>query len=145
LINVFPNGFPEPGNFIPPVYFNGNIYFSPINDNVQVFRFTNGLLSTSPTSRSSTVYSFPGGAMALSANGSSNGILWLVQYAASAQTLGVLRAYDATNLANELYNSNQAGSRDTMDDPVKYSTPTIANGKVFVGGRSRLVVYSLLP
>lgn len=83
--------------------------------------------------------------MAISANGSTNGILWSVQFKASAQTLGILRAYDATNLANELYNSNQAGSRDTMDSPVKYTTPAIANGKVFVGANRSLVVYGLLP
>jgi hypothetical protein len=145
LINIFPNGFPEPGNFIPPVYFNGTIYFSPINDTVQAFRLTNGLLTAAPTSHSSTVYAFPGGAMAISANGSTNGILWSVQFKATAQTLGILRAYDATNLATELYNSNQAGSRDTMDSPVKYNTPAVANGKVFVGANSSLVVYGLLP
>ena len=143
LVNVFPNGMPEPGNFSSPVYFNGNVYFSPINDTVQVFPLTNGLLSSSPTSRSLATYSYPGGEMAISANGSSNGILWAVQY--NQTTPGVLHAYDATNLATELYNSNQAGTRDTMDLAVRFSIPAVANGKVFVGGNSSLAVYGLLP
>jgi len=143
LVNVFPNGMPEPGNFSSPVYFNGNVYFSPINDTVQVFPLTNGLLSSSPSSHSSAIYSYPGGEMAISANGSSNGILWAVQYIQT--TPGVLHAYDAANLANELYNSSQAGTRDTMDLAVKFSTPAVANGEVFVGGNSSLVVYGLLP
>jgi hypothetical protein len=143
LVNIFPYGVPETGNFIPPVYFSGNVYFSPINDTVQAFSITNGLLSTSPTSRSSEVYAFPGGGMTISANKSSNGILWTVQRIGSAP--GVLHAYDATNLANELYNSNQAGTRDTMDTAIKFTTPTVANGKVFVGAYSNLVVYGLLP
>jgi hypothetical protein len=144
LDNLFPNGQGDnSGNFSSPVFFNGNIYISPVNDNVQAFALTNGLLSSGPTSRSLASYYFPGGEMAISANGSSNGILWTLQLIPS--TPGVLHAYDPTNLANELYNSNQAGTRDTMDSAVKFSIPAVANGKVFAGGNSSLVVYGLLP
>jgi hypothetical protein len=58
---------------------------------------------------------------------------------------GVLFAYDATNLANELYDSSQAGSRDTLDYAAKFSIPLVANGKVFVAGQTKLVAYGLLP
>jgi hypothetical protein len=144
LVGVFPNGQgDDSGNFSSPVYFNENLYFSPINDNVQVFALTNGVLSSLPTSRSSATYYFPGGGMAISSNGTNNGILWAVQLVPTMP--GVLHAYDATNLANELYNSNQTGTRDTMDFAVKFSIPAVANGKVFVGGNSSLVVYGLLP
>jgi len=144
LDNMFLNGSgDDSGNWIPPVYFNGNIYFSPVNDNVQIFSLTNGLLSTSPISRSAESYYFPGGGMAISANGSNNGILWVVELVPSAP--GVLHAYSPTNLANEFYNSNQAGTRDTMDLTVKFTIPAVANGKVFVGANSSLVVYGLLP
>ena len=59
----------------------------------------------------------------------------------------ILRAYDASNLANELYNSTQAaGSRDALNDPAaKFSIPVVANGKTFVVTRTRLTVYGLLP
>ncbi|HXE12539.1 MAG TPA: LamG-like jellyroll fold domain-containing protein [Bryobacteraceae bacterium] len=144
LPNIFQGGTPEPGNFSSPVYFNGYIYFSAINTPLEAFQMTNGLLSTSPVSQTPETYSYPGGTMALSANQTSNGILWTVQRTGSSSP-GVLRAYDATNLAIELYNSGQAGTRDTLDVAAKYSIPLVANGKVFVGSMSKLTIYGLLP
>jgi hypothetical protein len=57
----------------------------------------------------------------------------------------VLRAYDATDVAHELYNSAQAGPRDTLGSAVKFTVPTIINGKVYVGTASELDVFGLLP
>ena len=57
----------------------------------------------------------------------------------------MLVAYDAGNLATVLYNSNQAGSRDTMDFAAKYTVPLVANGKVFAASVSQLAAYGLLP
>lgn len=144
LPNIFPNGTPEPGNFIAPVYFHGYVYFSPVNDTLQVFHLSNGLLTTAPTSRSSEIYSMPGGTLAISANGNTNGILWAVQRNGTTAP-GVLRAYDPSNLGIELYNSSQAGSRDTLDFAAKYSVPLVANGRVFVSSMSQLTAYGLLP
>ena len=144
LVNVFPNGTPEPGNYNAPVYYNGAVYFGPVNDTLMAFRLSNGLLPVIPTSKTSEVYTYPGGAIAVSANGSSNGILWGVQRNGSVAP-GGLRAYDASNLAVQLYNSDQAGSRDTLDVAAKFSVPLVANGKVFVGSMSQLTVYGLLP
>ena len=148
LPNIFPNGSPEPGNFSSPVYYNGYVFFGPLADNLQAFTLTNGLLSTTPTLRSTAVYPDRGAAMAISANGSSNGILWAVQRPASGSP-GVLYAYDPTNstggVLKELYDSNQAGTRDTLDIATKFNIPLIANGKVFLAGTSALTVYGLLP
>ena len=88
--------------------------------------------------------------MAISANGSSNGILWTLQNPSTTSgegttAPGILHAYDATNLGNELYNSSQAGSRDTLDAWLKFNVPVVANGQVFVTSSSQLTVYGLLP
>jgi hypothetical protein len=58
---------------------------------------------------------------------------------------GILHAYDAGNLGNELYNTSQAGSRDAPGVASKFSIPLVANGKVFLGAQNKLVVYGLLP
>jgi hypothetical protein len=54
----------------------------------------------------------------------------------------VLHAYDASNLATELYNSNQAGTRDQFGNN-KFISPTIANGKVYVGTKTGVAVFGL--
>jgi hypothetical protein len=145
LVNIFPNNLGiEGGNFGSPVYFNGRIYFGPVAGAVQAFSLTNGLLSTEPTSQSSEVYPQRGGTMAISASGNTNGILWALQSNGTTAP-GTLHAYDATNLGNELYNSDQAGSRDTLDIWWKFTTPVVANGKVYVTSVSQLTVYGLLP
>jgi chitodextrinase len=153
LVNIFPFGTPEPGNYSAPVYFNGTVYFGPVADNIQAFSLSNGLLSTSPTSRSLHVYPYPGAALAISSNGTANGILWAVQrngdcgvqVSCGSAAPGVLRAYDAQNLGMQLYSSDQSGSRDALDYAVKFSVPLVANGKVFVPSMGKLTIYGLLP
>ena len=108
-----------------------------------VIRLTNGLLSTSPASTTPETFAYPGAALAISASGTSNGILWAVEKKGSAP--GVLHAYRADDLRAELYASDQAGARDTLDSAAKFSIPLVVNGKVFVATEGRLSVFSLLP
>jgi hypothetical protein len=145
LVDIFANSLGQDGgNFSSPVYFNGRVYFGPVAGAVQAFTLNNGLLSTTPTSHSAEVYEQRGATMAISASGNTNGILWTLQ--SNGETLsGTLHAYDATNLGNELYTSDQAGSRDTLDAWYKFSVPLVANGKVYVSSVSQLTVYGLLP
>ncbi len=150
LPGVLPNGNAESGNFSTPVYFNGYVYFGAVNDTLKAFQLTNGQLSTAPTSQSATVYGVRGASFAICANGASNGILWALQNnGASADNdvgnPGVLFAYNANDLSTELYDSSQAGSRDTLDNAVKFSIPLVANGKVFVAGQTQLTAFGLLP
>jgi len=145
IVNIFTNATGiEGGNFSSPVYFNGSVFFSPVQDNIQAFQLTNGLLSGSATSRSSESFPERGGTLAVSANGNTNGIVWALLSNGTGAP-GSLIAYDATNLGDELYNSNSAGSRDTLDAWWKFTTPVVANGKVFVVSMSQLTVYGLLP
>jgi hypothetical protein len=127
--------------FAKPSYFNNTVYFGGVMDSIKAFPIVNGQLATTPSSQSSVSFGYPGATPAISANGATNGIVWVVQNS----TNGVLHAYDATNLATELYNSNQAaGGRDTFADN-KYITPVVTNGKVYVGTPNSVVVFGLLP
>lgn len=150
LPGVLPHGDEEIGNFSTPVYFNGYVYFGAVNDYLKAFRLTNGLLSGTQSSQSAVIYPIRGGSFAVSSNGMSNGILWALQNNGADPSNdtgapGVLYAYDATNLADELYDSSQVLNRDTLDFAAKFSIPLIANGKVFVAGQSQLTAFGLLP
>lgn len=138
------NSDQESGNFSSPVYFNGYVYFAAVNDTLKAFLVSNGLLSSSPTSTSVVTYPNRGGSFAISANGTSSGILWAMQD--NSPNPGILRAYDATNLSSQLYDSSQAGSRDALADAAaKFSIPLVANGKVFVVTLGSITAYGLLP
>jgi len=78
--------------------------------------------------------------MGVSSNGPSNGILWSIE----AGGANVLHAYDATDVSKELYNSSQAGGRDHFGTAVRFTVPTVINGKVFVAGGSELAGFGPL-
>jgi large repetitive protein len=143
LVSILPNGTEETGNYSAPAYFNGYVYFAAVNDDLKAFQLTNGLLSSGPTSQSPELYPNRGGSFSVSANGSSNGIIWAVQD--NSPSNGILYAYNAGNLSNELYNSNQVASRDSLGVALKMDPPLVANGKVFVLANGQVVVYGLLP
>ena len=143
-------GLSSYGLFGSPAYWNGNVYFAAWNDYLRAFQVSNGTLAL--TSHSSVTLAFPGATPSVSSNGTSNGIVWIIQENVPNDTVitnpptAVLRAYDATNLATELYDSTQAaGNRDAAGGAVKFAVPTVANGKVYVGNSNQLTVYGLLP
>jgi uncharacterized protein (TIGR03437 family) len=55
-----------------------------------------------------------------------------------------LHAYDASNVANELYNSQMKGSRDSLASFVRFTVPAVVNGKVYVGTANSVAVFGLL-
>jgi hypothetical protein len=128
------------GVFAMPAYFNGKIYYGAVNDSLKAFTITNARFSSTASAHSTATFSYPGSTPSISANGTTNGIVWALENQGSA----VLHAYNATTL-NELYNSLQVSSRDTIGTNNKYITPTIANGKVFVGTTNSVAVFGLLP
>ena len=128
------------GEYAKPSYFNGTVYYGAEGDSVKAFPIASGKLATTPSSQTATQFPYPGATPTISANGTNNGILWAVENGSPA----VLHAYDATNLATELYNSNQAaGGRDQFSGN-KFITPMIANGKVFVGTANSVAVFGPL-
>jgi PQQ-like domain len=124
-----------------PAYFNHTVYYGAVGDVLKAFPITNAQLATASTKQSANNFSYPGTTPSVSANGTTNGIVWAVENASPA----VLHAYDATDL-QEIYNSNQAASgRDHFGSGNKFITPLVANGKVFVGTPSGVAVLGLLP
>ncbi len=129
------------GVWAMPAYFNNTLYYGSVGSPIQAFTFTNAKLSTSSTAQTATSFGYPGATPSITANGSSDGIVWAIENSSPA----VLHAFNASNL-NEIYNSNQAsGSRDQFGNGNKYMVPTIVNGKVFVGTPNGVAVFGLLP
>jgi outer membrane protein assembly factor BamB len=128
------------GAFSMPAYFNGTVYYGGVEDSIRGFRIVDARLAAVPASQTANTFRFPGATPSISASGNMNSILWAVENGEQA----VLHAYDATNLARELYNSKQAGQRDEFGPGNKFITPMIANGKVFVGTTNGVAVFGLL-
>ena len=129
------------GIWSTPAYFNGTVYYGPSGGNLLAFPLGSARLAASPSSASSARFPYPGTFPAVSANGASNGIVWAHQNTNPA----VLYAFDAGNLGHELYDSSQAANgRDQFGAGNKFITPTIADGKVFVGTQTGVAVFGLL-
>jgi hypothetical protein len=131
-----PNG-PEPDDhcFTTPAFFQQTLYFVGNNDVIKAFSLdpATGKLSTTPTSQGSFVFTFPGAQPVVSSNGSSNGIVWAVDFNGASS----LHAFDPKDVSHEIYRSPSIGQA------AKWAVPTVINGKVFVGTKTRLVVFGL--
>jgi hypothetical protein len=126
--------------FASPAWFNGTVYYGAAWDYIRAFSITDGTLSAS-TVMTPGAFAYPGTTPSVSANGASNGILWAIEN----NGVAVLHAYDAGNIARELYNSGQAGrGRDYLGAGSKWIPPTIADGRVFVPTASGVAVFGLL-
>jgi hypothetical protein len=130
--------------WVTPAYFNGTIYYCAAGDYAKAFAISNGGINTSPTSQSATNINYPGSSLVVSANGVSNAIVWGIDSSANQNGPAVLNAYNATNLALELYNSSQNPARDNPGLAIKFTMPTVANGKVYVGAVDALSVFGNL-
>ncbi|HEY3855510.1 MAG TPA: pyrrolo-quinoline quinone [Verrucomicrobiae bacterium] len=126
--------------FSTPAYFNKTLYLILRGAPLQAFSFTNGLLSTNPTAESSFTFYPPGCTVCVSAHGTNNGIVWALNHNYPSG----LYAFNATNVARELYDSQQNPDRDPSGFPSTYSTPIVANGKVYFGTVSALFAYGLI-
>lgn len=130
-------------NFYSPVFFNGNVYFSGVNDVVKAFSLQNGLLSTTPVMKSPTPFSFPGAGIVISANAGSGAILWAVEWKNATAGKSTLHAYDPGNLSKEFWNSDLS-TADTLGMVTRLNVPLVANGRVYVGGTTSVTVYGIL-
>lgn len=131
-----------------PVYWNGAVFVAAGNGNLKSFPISAGTLASSPSaSQSPEALGLQGSTPVISSNGVSNGVLWLIDTSgalASPNKPAILRAFDPNNLSNEIYNSAVVPNRDTAGLAVKFSVPTVANGKVYLATQTELDVYGFL-
>jgi hypothetical protein len=141
------------GIFATGAFWNNCFYIAPVTGHLNQYTFNTvtGQFSSLVSHSSPSSYGFPGSTPSVSSVGSStNGIVWALdnsQYCTpDSPGCGptVLHAYDASNVSTELWNSTQ-GTGNSAGNAVKFTVPTVANGKVYVPTRSELTVYGLLP
>jgi hypothetical protein len=134
------------GVFSTPGFWLNNVYFVAIGDYVKQFVLYNDLLSATPVETGSSKVGYPGASPGISANGATNGVLWLINNGGFQKASpAILYAYDAANVSRQLYNSSEEGTRDQAGPAVKFNPATVVNGKVYVGTNGEVDVYGLFP
>jgi hypothetical protein len=124
-------------------YWNGNLYIGPANSPLKQYQIQNSAINPTPTATSPTAFGFRGGNTVVSANGTQNGIVWVYEKSATTN-LGILHAYDATAVSNELWNSNMNAGRDGLGEGIGFGTPVVVNGRVIVPYDNRVGVFGLI-
>jgi hypothetical protein len=129
--------------FSTAAFWQSTLYVAPVQGHLQALTLNSasGTFTTTPSSQSSGTYGYPGATPSISAQGSSNGIVWTIERPDPVNG-AILHAYDATNLGSELWNSGNNGA-DQAGQEVKFTLPTVANGKVYVGTATEISVYGL--
>ncbi|MHB1142406.1 MAG: pyrrolo-quinoline quinone [Sulfuricaulis sp.] len=128
--------------FGTPAYFENAVYMAAAGDKLKAYTLGQGQLVLSGESTNS--FSWPGATPVVSANGASNGIVWALETNGSGAP-AVLHAYSAADVNIELYNSSENAARDNPGPAIKFSVPTVANGRVYVGSQYQVSVFGLLP
>jgi len=137
------------GLFSTPAFWEGKLYVVAIGDVLKQYMLANGVLSSLPARQASDMFGIPGASPVVSSNGATNGIVWALDTtnngtnSSATSAPAILFAYDATNL-NKLYSSPTSGA-GAAGNAVKFTVPTVANGKVYVGTQTELSVFGLLP
>jgi hypothetical protein len=126
--------------FSMPAYFNGTVYYGALGDALKAFPVANAKLAIAPASQTTHNFTYPGTTPSVSANGATNGIVWAIENSGA-----ILFAYDAADLAKELYDSDQAANGRDHFSGNKFITPMVVNGKVYVGTPNSVAVFGLLP
>lgn len=140
------------GIFSTPSLWGNHLYIGGINDALKSYSIANAAISPTPASQSTDIYGYAGTNPVISAAAANGGVVWAADTNANGTgTTGsspsgpaILRAYDASDLTRRLWSSDGNGA-DTAGNAVKLTVPTVANGKVYLGGQSELTVYGLRP
>jgi hypothetical protein len=131
--------------FKTPAYFNGSVYISAVGDVLKRYSVASGKL-VGPLESARKPFGSSDAKLSVSTDGAQNGIVWSLENSGSCDDAddAELHGYIAGDVDDEPSNSNQAGTRDQLGDPIKFAVPKFANGKVYVGTRTGLTVSGLL-
>jgi hypothetical protein len=126
-------------------YWNGHLYYAVSHDVLRDYKLQDGKLSLA--AQGTVKFIDPGATPTISANGAKDGVVWLIQSKGfeAEDRAAVLHAFDAANVTRELYNSTQNDQRDYAGRTLRFTIPTVANGRVYVGAKNEVNVYGLLP
>jgi hypothetical protein len=144
IVEEIPSAFAGHSVYSTPAYWQGYLYYWATFDYLRIFQVSDGLIGTTPVATSTYSLASPGATPVISANGSTNGVVWALDTSQALTGPAVLHALNPQTAA-ELYNSTQSGTRDQAGNAVRFTIPTVANGKVYVGTATELDVYGLLP
>ena len=131
------------GSFGAPAYWNGHVYYLCREDVLKDFALVNGNLSLKNKADPDSVFAGTGATPTISANGTKDGIVWVLECRNPGESLAALYAYDATDVSKELYSSRQV-KEDHAGTGIRFAIPTVADGRVFVGTKGEVDVYGLL-
>ena len=137
----------SPGSvFGAAAYWSGHLFVLWSGDVLKDFALRGGRLSASPVARAADRFTDPGATPTVSANGTRDGIVWVIESRGfrAPDRPAVLRAYEAANVAHVLYASEQQPERDRAGTALRFTIPTVADGRVYVGTKGQLDVYGLL-
>jgi hypothetical protein len=127
--------------FSSPAIFGTTLYYAGVIGPATAFTITNATIHQVPKASTSQKFAYPGATPMVSSSGGNNGIIWLLE-----RHTNTLRAYKASNLHKLLYSSGQAARhRDQLGPIVKFTFPTVANGKIYVGTYKSVDIYGLIP
>jgi len=144
VLQSLPDEVGSEGAWSSAAYWNGTVYYWGVIDTLKAFPLVNGLLTTPPAVSSET-YGYPGANPVISANGNAQGIVWTIESDAYSNSgPAVLQAHNASNVGTTLYSSNTNLTRDNPGPAVKFTVPTVVNGKVYVGTETEISVFGLL-
>jgi hypothetical protein len=130
--------------FGAPAYWNNHVYIALQGDNLKSFAVKpNGRLSRSDVAQSPSTFDNRGCTPTVSANGSAGGVVWVIENTGTGSP-AILHAFDAANVANEIYNSQQNSGRDSAGNGLRFTIPTVAQGRVYVGATGEVDAYGLI-
>jgi outer membrane protein assembly factor BamB len=132
------------GGYGAMAYWDQHVFFACSDDFLHDYNIKNGQLILNKYS--STRFENPGATPSVSADGAKDAIVWAIATKTwnGPDRPAVLYAFDATNINQPIYTSEQNSKRDRAAMATRFVIPVVVNGRVYFGARGEVEVYGLL-